>query len=428
MSETFRLHGKVHLDILSSALSRLAERHEMLRSRFLDVGGLPEQVILKTPRPPLLRVLDFTGHRPAAALCRAHSRIRAIASTPFNLQRDPLFFCEFIRLADDEGLLSFHMHHIISDGWSARMICDDVSEFYNAHIAGRAARLPDLAIDYVDFAEWEQATLEAPAMIAHQEYWLDQLAGVPTRLDLPCDEDVARTGPTRSGPARAGPALAETMLIPECRASSLSQAAERFRVTPFVLLFAAFQVALAAWTGQRDFVIGVPAAGRGRLELQNVVGLFVNMLALRSCLRDDPTFQVLVQRAGAASGRAFEHQDFPFQRLVELLNPLREPGGNPLVQASFQLIDRRVAGRLALSGVDSRRENVPTGQAPFDLEVEVTAGSEFLDCQLRYRSPRLSAQAVALLGRLFRTVLAEGLVDPGRRVSEYGRQAASGPG
>lgn len=417
MTETFRLRGDLRLGALASALSLVADRHEMLRSRFLAVNGVPEQIILSDPCSSLPRMIDFTAYPLDAAKRRASSRIRTAASTPFNLHRGPLFYAELIRLSADEGLLSLYMHHIISDGWSVKVICDELSEIYQALVAGRTVTLADLPVDYVDFAAWEETMTSSAAIAPREDYWLRQLTGAPVVLAMPADGDTADIVSERYG--------AIYFTVSERLVAALTRLAKNLGVTPFVILFTAFQTALASWTGQRDFLVGVPAAARGRLELQNVVGLFVNMLAIRSSVWGDPTFEELVQRVGAASDDAFENQDFPFQRLVELINPPREPHTNPLVQVSFQLIDDSMECRLELPGVDASREYVQIDQTPFDLEVDVTARDGLLDCMLHYCGARLHAKSVAQLGRLFETVIADALTDPLRRVSELGSSSGS---
>jgi non-ribosomal peptide synthetase component F len=264
----------------------------------------------------------------------------------------------------------------------------------------------------VDFAAWEETMTGSAAIAAREDYWLRQLNGVPVVLAMPAGDDTAETVSGRPG--------AIDFTISERLVTALTRLAESLGVTPFVILFAAFQTALTSWTGQRDFLVGVPAAARRRLELQNVVGLFVNMLAIRSSVWGDPTFEELVQRVGAASADAFENQDFPFQRLVELINPPREPHTNPLVQVSFQLIDDAMEGRLDLPGVDASRVYALIDQTPFDLEVDVTARGGLLACLLHYCGVRLHAKSVAQLSGLFETVIADALTDPRRRVSELG--------
>ncbi|HET9899266.1 MAG TPA: amino acid adenylation domain-containing protein [Streptosporangiaceae bacterium] len=355
-----RLTGPLNVPALTSALDALLARHEILRTRYVGRDGTPVQVI---DPPSALGVVpvDLTGmSRPRAAEC-AGGLLRAEMSRPFALDAEWPVRARLIRVAGAEHLLVLTFHHIAIDAWSTDVLTRDLRELYRAHATGSAAP-PPLPVQYADFACWQEQWSRGPRLTASLDYWRDRLAGL---------------SPTELVPDRPRPAVRDprgelaAFSLPAELARAVTDLAARHAVTPFVVLFAAFGAVLARYTGQTDITVGTPVAGRTRPEVENVAGLFTNTVVLRVDLSGDPDFAALLGRASECVVFAYDHQDLPFERLVDELRPERDLARNPLFQIMFDF--RQAPSPVPqFDGLTSERVPAPWHTAKFDLTLSLT--------------------------------------------------------
>ncbi|HEX6434179.1 MAG TPA: amino acid adenylation domain-containing protein, partial [Gemmatimonadales bacterium] len=306
---------------------------------------------------------------------------------------------QLVRLAPDEHVLILVVHHIVFDGWSAGVLSRDLSECYRAFATGDTPQLPDLSVQYADYAVWQREWLTGSAFEQQLAYWRTQLAGAPAVLGLPTDfprpQEHTHRGAT------------EKRLFPVRLLEKLRVLGQEEGATLFMTLLAGFQLLLARYTGQRDIVVGSPIANRPRSELEHLVGFFVNSLALRTDLSGDPSFRELLRRVRSVALGAYAHQDLPFERLVEELNPARIGGRNPFFQVMFAL-QNAPRSRLRLQGVTVRSLPRKTGTSKFDLTLHMHQLSRGLMASVEYNTDLFEAGTISRmlchLERLFEEV------------------------
>ncbi|MEW6510866.1 MAG: amino acid adenylation domain-containing protein [Bacteroidota bacterium] len=321
-----RITGAIDARLLARSVEEIIRRHESLRTIIRTEGGQPFQEILP-PYTVQLEPTDLTAQPNASKLAEGMGRARVEVRKPFDLSRGPLFRANLWRLGDEDHLLLLTIHHIIADGWSVGLILRELQALYDAYRAGRPSPSREPEIQYADYAVWQREWLRGPVIEGQLAYWKKHLAVVPRVLELPTD----RPRPSvQSMRGREVPVALSQGLSEE-----LHRLSRREHVTLFMTLTAALQTLLARYSGQTDFLLGIPIAGRVRVETEHVVGLFVNTLALRADLSEDPTFSELLKRVLDDALGAYAHQDLPFDRLVEELRPERSPAYSPLVQVMF---------------------------------------------------------------------------------------------
>ncbi|HEV2146070.1 MAG TPA: condensation domain-containing protein, partial [Longimicrobiaceae bacterium] len=357
VSKGLRLEGiEIDLGRLARSFSIVVERHEALRTVFPAVEGQGRQHVLP-PAPFVLPSVDLRAvparERPAET--RRVAGLEAVR--PFDLERGPLFRALVVRTGDTEYVLLTNLHHIVTDAWSTGILVQELMECYQALSTGREPVLPRLPVQYADYAGWQRRWLESPAADEQLRYWKRQLAGLPA-LDL-C--------PDRARPARVsyrGGSL--RMQLSAELSARLRALAERERVTLFMLLLAGFKVVLAHYSRQRDVVVGIDAANRRTVELERLIGFFINELVLRSDLSGDPAFTALLGRVRDVTLGAYQNQDLPFGLLVKELVGRRDLGTNPLFQVMFGL---KNAPRpdVALDGLRVHPVEVASEVAVFEL-------------------------------------------------------------
>ncbi|HEY8105843.1 MAG TPA: condensation domain-containing protein, partial [Gemmatimonadales bacterium] len=315
------LTGALDLPSLGRSVGEIVRRHEVLRTTYGVVGGEPAARIGGW-EAPAVPVVDLGGLGAAAAE-ETRRLARAEARRSFDLQRGPLLRLLVVRLGTASHALLSTMHHIVSDGWSTGILVRELSALYGAYLAGRASPLPELAIQYADFAAWQRRWLSGEVLASQLGYWKEQLAGVPV-LDLPTDR------PRPAQPSFLG--RNHSLVVPQALCEGIRETARRHGATPFIVLMAVYEALLSRYTGQLDFGIGVPIAGRDRVETENLIGFFVNTLAMRANLEGDPVFLDLLKRAREVALEAYAHQELPLERLVQELAPERTLGQSPLFQ------------------------------------------------------------------------------------------------
>jgi amino acid adenylation domain-containing protein len=404
----FRLVGPLSAAALEPALGEVFRRHEILRTSFAEVpGGEPLQAVAPF-RPVPLPGIDLSRLSPAAGRAEAERLAAREARRPFDLARGPLARVCLLRLGAREHHLFFFCHHIVFDGWSVGVLQHELGALYAAFAAGRPSPLPEPELQYGDFAVWQRRRLAGPVLAEQLAYWRQCLAGAPEALELPADR------PRPPAQSFRGAILAEG--FPPGLAASLRALARRESSTLFMTAFTAFAALLRRLTGQADLVVGTPVAGRTP-ESEELIGFFVNTLALRVGVADDPSFRALLDRVREAALSAYAHQDLPFERLVEELRPERDLSRNPLVQVLLSL-DPVQGSRLA-SGVECEPLRVTTRTAKFDLTLFLEQEGDDLAAVLEYATDLFDPATMARLARAYLGVLSA-LVDQGAaaRLSE----------
>ncbi|HET7483366.1 MAG TPA: condensation domain-containing protein, partial [Actinomycetota bacterium] len=402
-----RLRGALDLDALERAIEAVVERHEVLRTRFAVDGGSLRQIV----DPALgssLHVVDLRSEPEARRDDVLAATVERLADETVDIDRGPLFKATLVRVADDDQVLVVVLHHIVSDGWSMGVLDRDLTTFYNAFVSGRDRELPDLPIQYADFAAWQKEYLSGDRLAREVEYWRDRLAGAPALLELPAD----RPRP----PIQTFDGAAVTFDVSKATTDGLRAIASERSATLFMVLLAAFDVLLLRYTGRDDLTVATPVAGRTRSETEELIGFFVNTLVLRSDLSGDPSFADLVDRTREVALEAYGHQDLPFEKLVEELNPERDLSHLPLAQVMF-VLQNASAPAAGFAGVDPSPIELEVDMAPYDLTLEVTEIGQGLRGSFIYNTDLFDRETAEQMSRHFVTLL-EGLVrDPSTSLS-----------
>lgn len=399
----WRLRGQLDVKSLTNALTELVRRHEALRTTFASRNGEPVQRIGQAPRATLKTIR--VGRVPAAERDQIAQRIvDDEVNRPFDLARGPLFRAVLIRFEPEEHELLVSAHHIVADGWSLAIIAEELAALYEGYLAGRPSSLPDPPLQYADFALWQHQRLQGEALDRDVRYWKRQLAGVPQLLNLPTD----RPRPTMPGYRGARRAWSRSRGGWE-GLTRLKKLAGDEGCTPFMALLAAFQALLARYTGQSDIVVGTPIAGRTRPEIERLVGSFVNTLALRTDVSGNPSFRDLLRRVRDVALSAYAHQDLPFEKLVEILQPRRDTSHSPIFQVmlAFQNVP---AGHPDLSGLDVTPLDIGLGSAQFDITLHLYERWDGLTAVAEYDTELFDEWRIDQLMGHFHTML-EGIVE-----------------
>src|SRR5215203_1298193 len=377
-------HGDLSLPALAAALGGMVRRHEALRTTYEARGDRPVQRIAP-PGPFTLPLVDLAALPEGARSAEARRLADEEAARPFDLERDPVLRARALRLAPREHALLLVVHHIAADGWSLGVMVEEIVALYPAALEGRPSGLPELAVQYADFAVWQREWLRGEVLERQLSYWRERLAGAPA-LDLPTDR------PRTPVPAFRGSTLTHRVEPETTRA--LARLARRGDATLFMVLLAAMQTLLGRYAGQDDVVLGSPIANRNRAEIEPLVGFFVNTLALRGDLGGDPAFTEMVARARRTALEAFAHQDLPFERLVEELRPERRLAHSPIFQVMFALQNAPLRA-IELPGLTFSPVEFGFPATRFDLEVYFTELAGGLVVQLTYATDLFDAPTVA---------------------------------
>ena len=408
ISFAFRLSGLLNLAALEQSLNELVRRHETLRTTFSLSNEEPVQVV--HPDAPLALSITDLRQLPEANREEAVQRLLLEQSgQPFLLDRGPLFRAGLIQTASDESVFYLNMHHIVSDGWSTGVLFGELSILYGAHCAGRPSNLPELLIQYADYAVWQREWLQGENLETQLSYWRKQLDGLLT-LALPTD----RAHPAVQTYRGSSQALNLSARLSEA-IKSLSQ---REGGTLFMTLLAVFQVLLSRYTGQSDIAVGSPIAGRNRQETEGLIGFFVNTLVLRGDLSNNPTFRELLRQVRETTLQAYSHQDLPFEKLVEELNPERSLSISPLFQVMFAL-QNTADHPLELEQIVVSPVGETSSIAKFDLTLTMAEKDGKLRGSINYNTDLFDSTTIDRMAGHFQTLL-EGIVtNPEQRISEF---------
>ncbi|NPC83083.1 amino acid adenylation domain-containing protein, partial [Pyxidicoccus fallax] len=403
-----RLRGTLDVAALERTFAELVRRHESLRTTVHSEQGVASQLIHPEGHVPLARV-DLSAlppqQREAEVLRLAYEEVLR----PFELTRGPLLRTTLVRLSDSEHVLVLCMHHIVSDGWSMGVLVREVAALYAAFSQGRPSPLPELPVQYADYAVWQRGWLQGEELERQLTWWKQQLAGAPAHLELPTDKP--------RPPVRDRRGASVPVHVPAATWEALKALAQREDVTPFMLLLAAFQVLLHRHSGQEDISVGSPIAGRSRPETQDLIGFFVNTLVLRTRLEGNPSFRELLRQVRETTLGAFAHQDVPFEKLVEQLRPERDLGRSPLFQVMLVLQPDPLPG-LSLPGLTLESVELESRTSRFDLNLALSESAQGLAGSLEYPTDLFeSATMVRLVGHLHQ-LLQGVLAHPEQRIAE----------
>ena len=401
-----RLSGPVDPEALRRALEDVVHRHEALRTVFPARDGKPVQVVHPPERFPL-PVTDLSVLPADVAEAEAARIADQDARRPFDLEAGPLFRAGLLRVSADGWMLLLNLHHVVADGWSMDVVFAELAQAYAARAEGRDPALPPLPAQYADYAAWQRARLTGERLDRQVEWWRAQLAGVP-ELDLPTD----RPRP----PTQSHRGAWVDLRVDRGTADAVQAVARAEGATLFQVLLGALSILLSRWSGQDDVLVGSPVAGRGRPETEGMVGLFVNTLALRTDLSEDPDFREVVRRVRAATVGAYAHQEVPFERLVDELRVERSLGRHPLFQVSFSI--QPPEGALPpLGPVRARIDAAESSAAKFDLAIAIEPGDDGFGGGIQYASDLFDRGTVERMAGQLAMLLAALAEQPDRRLS-----------
>ena len=408
MPVAVRLEGALQVSALAHALAEIGRRHEVLRSRYVEAGGEPLQVLAENEPGRLPRV-NLAGLPAGRREPAAEQLALAEAVRPFDLGRGPLLRALLLGLGEREHILVLTLHHIVTDAWSMGILVRELGALYESCAAALPSPLPSLPIQYADFAAWQRQWLQGEVLAGEIAFWRRQLAGLPPLLELPTD----RPRPT----VQSFRGATRPVRLPAGLTRQVETLARRQGATLFMVLLAAFQALLARLSGQGDLAVGSPIAGRNHSEIEGLIGFFVNTLVLRGNVNGEPAFRALVDRVRETALAAYLHQDLPFEKLVEELTPERSLARTPLFQVML-VLQNAPAGSLEIRDLRLRPVGVEGTTAKFDLTLALAETDGELTGHFEYATDLFDATTIDRLILHFERSLTAALAVPERTVSE----------
>jgi amino acid adenylation domain-containing protein len=407
ISRALLLKGELAVEALQASIDNIVARHESLRTTFPSENGKPVAVVNPDCRIEVC-VEDLSGLPPSD---RVKSRVAEEGSRPFNLAVGPLMRATLLRLDEHEHILIVTMHHIISDGWSMTVFFDELVSGYNNLLAGDEIRAVRPAIQYCDFAHWQRNSLSGDKLDQSLRYWQQQLAGAPLMTDLPTDRE--------RPPVRSFQGARHVFEISKDITAELNNLARSERVTLFMTLLGAFQTLLWTYSTHDEIVVGCPSVGR-RKGTENLIGYFVNTLALRTSFSGDPSFREVVHRVAEATLGALTHEHLPFAKVVEKLQPKRKLDHNPLFQVWF-VLQPGAGERREFAGLEVENYPIDSEVTRHDLQLSVWQSSSVLKAAFTYNTDIFDSQTAAHMAEQFLVLLATIVVQPDVRAGELRR-------
>ncbi|MBN3911077.1 MAG: amino acid adenylation domain-containing protein [Nostoc sp. NMS1] len=399
-----RIVGKLSVTALEQSLNEIIRRHEALRTSFAVREGIPFQAIVSTVTINI-PVVDLQGLPEASVQQIVTQEVRK----PFDLDSIPLLRATLLRQEVESHLLILTMHHIITDGWSMGIFFKELEVLYHAFTKGQPNPLPELTIQYADFALWQRKWLTKEVQEKQLEYWKQQLADVPPLLELPTDYP--------RPPVQTFSGATKKFQIEEHLTSQLLILSQKSGVTLFMTLLAAFGILLHRYSGQDDICIGSPFANRDRQETESLIGCFVNTLVLRTHFEENPSFSQFLQQVRSVVWDAHAHQDVPFEQVVEALQPERSLSYNPLFQVVF-VLENFSLDTLELPDISLTPQMVERGTSQFDLSLSIWQTQKGLIGSWEYNSDLFQADTIARMTLHFQTMLSAIVAHPDQRIRE----------
>jgi amino acid adenylation domain-containing protein len=406
LPRAIRLTGDLNIEALAQSFSEIVRRHEVLRTTFRTVQGEPIPAI--APAAPIhLPITNLQTLAEEASRRAVQDLTAQEAQQPFDLAQGPLFRLNLLKLSPSEHVLLLTLHHIVSDAWSTGVLVQEMVALYDAFTKAEPSPLPELVIQYADFADWQRQ--QQAQRKTQLTYWQQQLAGALPILQLPTDRP--RTALQNHQGAKRSCSISPALT------DALKQLSQSTGTTLFMTLLAAFKVLLHRYTQQTDMVVGTPIANRNRAELEGMIGFFINTLVLRSDLSGDPSFRALLGQVREVALDAYAHQDLPFEVLVEALQPERSLSRNPLFQVMFALHNVPMAP-LELADLTLESLKSETGMAQVDLSLDLIETSEGLQAELEYSTDLFEEETIARMLGHFQVLLAGIIANPDQPISQ----------
>ncbi len=402
-----RMHGALDVDALTKALNEIVQRHESQRTTFSVRNGHPVQIIARTLIIDVT-IRDLSTVSEEGRVVEAQQIAAEDALIPFDLATGPLLRATLLKLASDDHILLLTMHHIVSDAWSAGIFFEEFSSLYENFIAGQPPQLPDLAIQYADYSAWQRKWFRDDVLNHQLAYWREQLRGAPPVLQLPIDRPRTKIQTFQGAH--------ETISFSPETSNALKVLGRHEGTTLFMTLLAGFQALLSRYSGEDQIVVGTDLANRTTTDTERLIGFFINLLAIRTDLSGDPTFRELLGRVREVALGAYAHQEMPFDKLVEELQPERSLSHNPLVQVLFvmQNIPRQ---RRELSGLSLQPFELPITRSKFDLAVFMVDGDKELSSHWLYSTDLFDKTTIRRMADHFERLLASAIAQPDARLS-----------
>jgi amino acid adenylation domain-containing protein len=407
----FQLQGPLDLGLLARAFEALVDRHEILRTTYTVIDGRPMQMIGPTA-PVALNVVDLRGRDPDDQQRESQRVLKAEARYAFDLVNGPVMRPTVIRLGDAENILMVNMHHIATDGYSRAALYRDLTMFYEALQNDTSAELPELRIQYADYAVWQRAWLDGGVADEQLEYWKRKLARAPSSLDLPTDFS--------RPPVRSWIGSSTRLMLDMATREGLRGVARANDATLFVGLLSLFGALLSRYSGQDDIVIGTPFAGRNRSELDSMVGYFINPLALRIDLSGDPSFGELIGRARETTLEAFANADLPYETVVRTINPERDLSQTPVFQAMIVFHNpawQTQRPKFEPSGIRCAEITHAKGWSKFDMLLGMSERKTGLNTTWEYSTELFTLATMTRMTEHFRTLAESAAHNPDRPLS-----------
>ncbi|MDZ7970833.1 MAG: condensation domain-containing protein, partial [Nostoc sp. DedSLP03] len=403
-----RLEGQLNLKALQQSFNEILRRHEALRANFQTIQGQPVAIISSVTSLPL-PVFDISELPANQREAQVRQQALAEAQQPFDLKSDLLLRVKLLRLSEQEYVVLFTMHHIVSDGWSIGVLVRELVALYQAFCDREHSPLAELPLHYVDFAAWQRQWLQKEALQSQLSYWVQQLQGAPRVLELPTDHP--------RPPVQTFRGATYSFELSNELSLALKKLNQQQGTTLFMTLLAAFQILLWRYTNNEDIVVGSPIANRNRAEIEGLIGLFVNTLVLRTNLAGNPTFEEVLTRVREVALGAYVHQDLPFELLVEELQPQRDLSHAPLFQVMFVLQNAPMSD-LKLPGMTLSTLAIESGSAKFDLTLEMAETAQGLFATLEYSTDLFEESTISRMAGHLQSLLQGIVANPQGRLSE----------
>jgi amino acid adenylation domain-containing protein len=402
------LEGTLKIDALEKSLQEIIQRHESLRTNFTTIDGNPVQIIKPESNWKLTIVngKDSPKYREDNELKKW---LEIHSHQPFDLANDSLIRATLLELSDTENFLLICMHHVVSDGWSMGVFIQELTTLYNAYTKGLEPLLPELPIQYADFAIWQREYLQGEVLQNQLNYWQKQLSAAPALLHLPTDRP-------RPPEQRFEGDRIRCLLSPEL-SQGLNRLSREKGVTLFMTLLTAFNILLYRYTGQTDILVGTPIANRTRSELDGLIGFFVNTLVLRTDLAENPSFSEALKQVREKATDAYDHQDLPFEMLVEALQPERNMSYTPLFQVMFGL-DNEVLNTINLEGIKATHQPLEFKTAKFDLSLSIQIKDAGFIASWEYNTDLFDQSTIERLSGHFINLLTGIVANPEQSIAQ----------
>ncbi len=408
LPEAVRITGILDIDVLQQALAEIVRRHEVLRTSFPTVNGTPVQVI-NSEATIKIKVVDLQQLPEPEIELQIQQLVKQEANTPFNLEIAPLIRSSWLQLSATESVLLFTMHHIVFDGWSLGIFISELSALYQAFKIGEPSTLPDLAIQYTDFARWQKEWLNGEVLETQLNYWRSQLQCTPPLLQLPTDRPRPNAQTYRGN--------TQSFSLNSDLTKKLQILSRESGTTLFMTLYAAFATLLYRYSGESDILIGTPIANRTKGEIEALIGFFANTLVLRTQFADHPTFEELLAQVRETTLQAYQHQDVPFAQVVEALQPERSLSYSPLFQVMF-VFQNTPLSALELPGVSLAQLSTESVIAKFDLTVSMSETNQGLLSSWEYNTDLFDGSTIERMATHFQNLLLEIVKNPQQKVGE----------